>query len=143
MMAFLRWAGSIALGTLNGIAKFVLALILLFIVLAVIGMIQGDGLPNNMVLSLDLRNQMADSAPEAPLSFGDTPPTVMSTVLALDAAERDNRVKGAFVRLGSGDMNIAQAEELAAALKKFKQSGKFVICQRNLDAAQEPVRRGR
>jgi protease-4 len=127
MMAFLRWAGSIALGTLNGIAKFVLALILLFIVLAVIGMIQGDGLPGNMVLSLDLRNQMADSAPEAPLSFGDTPPTVMSTVLALDAAERDNRVKGAFVRLGSGDMNIAQAEELAAALKKFKQSGKFVI----------------
>jgi protease-4 len=127
MIAFLHWARSIALGTLNGLAKFVFFLIVLFVVLAVIGAIEGDGLPGNMVLSLDLRRPMADSAPQTPFALGETPVTVMSTVLALDAAERDNRVKGVFVRLGSGDLNIAQAEEIDAALKKFRKSGKFVI----------------
>src|SRR6185312_11124420 len=127
MIAFLHWARSIAFGTLNGIAKFVLFLILLFGLFATIGAIEGDGLPSNIVLSLDLRNRLQDSLPEVPFDLGDTPVTVMSTVLALDAAERDNRVKGVFLRVGTADMDIAQAEEIDAALKKFRRSGKFVI----------------
>jgi protease-4 len=127
MIAFLHWARDIALGTLNGIAKFVLFLILLFALFAGIGMIQGDGLPANIVLSLDLRHQLPDSAPEVPFDLGDTQVTVMNTILALDDAERDNRVKGVFVRLGGADIDMAQAEEIDAALKKFRRSGKFVI----------------
>ncbi len=127
MIAFLRWARSIALGTLNGIAKFALFLILLIFVFAIVGMIRGDGLPGSIVLSLDLRRSLPDSAPESPFGIGDTPVTVMNTVLALDDAERDSRVKGVFVRLGSGDLNVAQAQEIEAALTKFRRSGKFVI----------------
>jgi protease-4 len=127
MTAFLTWAKNIALGTLNGIAKFALFLILLFTFFAVLGAIQGDGLPNNMVLSLDLRRSMPDSAPETPFGIGETPVTVMNTVLALDQAERDNRVKGVYIRVGSAGLNIPQSEEIVAALTKFKRSGKFVV----------------
>ena len=126
MVAFLRWAGSIVTGTLNGILKVVLALILLFIVVVLIGMAQGDKLPSNMVLAIDLRKPMPDSVPNT-FSLSGKPLTVMDVVLGLDAAERDHRVKGVFVRLGAGEMSIAKAEEIGAALKRFRASGKFVI----------------
>jgi len=126
MIAFLRWAKSVALGALNSIAKFALVLILLVAALLVIGLLRGDGLPGNMVLALDLRAPMVDSARPA-FDFGPRPVTVMDTVLALDAAERDPRVKGVLLRLGSANLPIAQAEEIGAALKKFRASGKFVI----------------
>jgi len=51
----------------------------------------------------------------------------MDIVLGLDAAERDSRVKGVFVRVGGGNLSIAKAEEIGAALKRFRASGKFVI----------------
>ncbi len=127
MISFLRWGRSILFGALNGIAKFALVIVLLVLVLFVIGLAQGDGLPGNMVLALDLRQPIADSQPEAPFSIGPTPLTVMDVVLALDAAERDPRVKGVFMRVGSGDLSVAQAEEIGTALKKFRASGKFVI----------------
>ncbi|MEJ1970559.1 MAG: hypothetical protein WDN03_18320 [Rhizomicrobium sp.] len=59
---FLRWAGNIGLGVLNGVAKFVVFLVLLFVVVLVIGLVQGDGLPRNMVLALDLRDSLQDSS---------------------------------------------------------------------------------
>ena len=126
MVSFLRWCGSIVTGTLSGLLKFVLAIIIIFGVAMVWGLTQGDGLARNIVLSLDLRKPMADSSP-LEFSFGARPVTVMDVILGLDAAERDNRVKGVFVRVGGANMSIAQAEEIGAALKKFRASGKFVI----------------
>ena len=126
MIAFLHWLRSIALGVLNGIARTVAFLILLLIVFVVIGLFQGDGLPSNMVLALDLRSPLQDSS-NGDFSFTAAPVTVMDIVLALDAAERDPRVKGAVLRVGSANLSIAQAEEIGAALKKFRASGKFVI----------------
>jgi protease-4 len=126
MVSFLRWCGSIVTGTLSGMLKFVLAIIIIFGVAMLWGLTQSDGLPRNIVLSLDLRKAMADSSP-LEFSFGARPVTVMDVVLGLDAAERDNRVKGVFVRVGGANMPIAQAEEIGAALKKFRASGKFVI----------------
>lgn len=127
MVSFLRWARSILVGTLNATAKVTLFLILVFAVLLLIGFWEGDGLPKNFVLALDLREPIADSAEPQPLSLGPQPLTVMDIILALDAAERDPRVKGVWMRLGSGDLSVAQAEELGTALKKFRASGKFVI----------------
>ena len=127
MVAFLHWARSIALGALNGIAKFVLAIVLIFVVLILIGLARGDGLPGNMVLALDLRGPLQDSAPEGPLGFTDHPTTVMDVVLALDQAGRDSRVKGAYLRVGTADMPVAQAEEIGAALQRFRGTGKFVV----------------
>ena len=126
MIAFLRWARSIAVGTLNGVARFAFFVVLLFLTLFLIGLGEGDGLPSKMVLSLDLRRPIADSSPYD-FTLGARPITVMDLVLGLDAAQRDNRVKGVIVRLGSANISIAKAEEIGSALKRFRKSGKFVI----------------
>lgn len=126
MIAFLRWARSIAIGTLNGIVKFAFFVVLLFLGLFLIGLAEGDGLPSNMVLALDLRHSIADSSPYG-FTLGTRQVTVMDIVLGLDAAERDNRVKGVIVRVGSANLSIAEAEEIGTALKRFRKSGKFVI----------------
>ncbi|MBV9332034.1 MAG: hypothetical protein JOZ55_10820, partial [Alphaproteobacteria bacterium] len=127
MVSFLRWARSILVGTLNGVAKFALFLILAFLVLLAIGLWEGDGLPSNIVLALDLRQPISDSADPDRLALGPTPLTVMDIVLALDAAQRDARVKGVVMRVGGGSLSVAQAEELQTAFKRFRSSGKFVI----------------
>ncbi len=126
MVAFLRWARSIGLGVLNSVVRFAIFIVLLFVVILIVGIIQGDGLPSNMVLALDLRSPLQDSS-NTTFNFGGSPVTVMDIVLALDAAERDPRVKGAELRIGSANLPIAQAQEIGAALKKFRASGKFVI----------------
>jgi protease-4 len=126
MVAFLRWAGSIVTGAVNGTLKFILAIILIVIVVLLIAMARSDGLPRAMVLTLDLRKEIVDSNP-AKFSLGNKPLSMMEIVLGLDAAERDSRVKGIYVRVGSGNLPIARAEEIKSALKKFRASGKFVI----------------
>ena len=127
MTTFLHWIRNIAVGTLNAFAKTVLFIVLLFVVLIVVGMMRGDGLPGNMVLTADLRTPMADSSQPGPFDLGDRPVTVMDFVLALDRAGRDSRVKGVFLRLGTGNISVAQSEELDAAIKRFRATGKFVV----------------
>jgi len=126
MVPFWRWLRSIAVGTLNGILKFAFFLVLVGIVLVIVGLIEGDGLPRKIVLNLDLRTPIKDSASPSVLAIQRSP-TVLDIVLGLDRAGRDARVKGVFIRLGSAALPIAQAEELDAALTRFRQSGKFVI----------------
>src|SRR2546423_938638 len=125
MIAFLRWLRAIAFGTLNGVAKIAFFLVLVVLVIFTIGLIEGDGLPSRMVLNLDLRNVPPDSSHAASFfSERRTPPTI-DTVLALDRAGRDSRVKGVFLQLGGG-LQIAQAEEIAAALIRFRATGRYV-----------------
>ncbi len=126
MVRFLRWMGSIALGTLNGIAKIALFLVLVALVLVAVGLIEGDGLPRNIVLNLDLRSPIKDSASPNVLALQRSP-TILDIVLGLDRAGRDGRVKGIFIRLGSAGLSVPQAEELDAALARFRQTGKFAI----------------
>ncbi|MBI3675002.1 MAG: signal peptide peptidase SppA [Proteobacteria bacterium] len=126
MVGFLRWAKSITLGVLNGIVKFAVFLALVFVVLLAIGLARGDGLPGNMVLGLDLRTPLRDSSADGAFPFNEHPLTVMDIVLALDRAGRDPRVKGVVMRVGNGDISIAQAEEIGAALQLFRKTGKFV-----------------
>ena len=126
MLGFLRWARSILVGTLNGLAKLILAVVVLIAILVVVGLVQGDGLPSKMVLTADLRGRMPNSTSQS-FTFGPKPLSVMQTVLALDRAGRDSRVKGMFVRLGSAGLSVPQAEELSGAVKRFRAQGKFVI----------------
>ena len=129
MIAFLKWLRSILVAVLNGAAKLVMAVVLIFAVLVVIGLARGDGHPDSMVLTLDLRSPIADSAsgPSLPL-VGTRSLTMMDLLFTLDQAGRDKRVKGVLMRLGGG-LSIAQAEELNAALKRLRASGKFVVAQ--------------
>jgi protease-4 len=51
----------------------------------------------------------------------------MDIVLALDRAGRDGRVKGVYMRVGSAGLSVAQAEEIDAAVARFRKTGKFVV----------------
>lgn len=127
MVAFLRWARSILVGTLNGFAKLVLFVVLVFVIVLAIGLAEGDGLPGKILLTLDLRGPLKDSAEASPLDLTAHSPTVMDIVLALDQAGRDPRVKGLFVRVGGAGMAVPRAEEIRLALERFRATGKFVI----------------
>lgn len=129
MKAFLRWLGRIFGAVFNGIAVAVAFLIVLAVTLTVIGLLWGDGLPRNMVLALDLREPVADSAAGGGNFFTPHRVTVMDVVLGLDAAGKDARVKGAILQLGTGALSTAEAEEIAAAVKRFRSHGKFAIAQ--------------
>ena len=125
MIAFLHWLRDILMGAINGIAKLAMVFILLVLVLVVFSLLYGDGLPSNMVLAMDLRDPIADSAGSAFLSARKL--TDMDEVLGLDAAGRDSRVKGVVMKLGNGTLSSAQGEELAAAIARFRAKNKFVI----------------
>jgi protease-4 len=126
MVAFLNWSKSIALGTLNAIAKVVLFIVLVLVVLLIVGLAHGDGLPDKMVLTADLRTSIPDSNRPSAFDVGRSL-TVMDFVLGLDRASHDSRVKGLFMRVGDGGLSVAQAEEIGAAIHRFRQSGRFVI----------------
>ena len=126
MVGFLHWIGSIFTGVMNAIVKVVVFVVLLVVVLVVVGMARGDGLPSNMVLNLDLQGRLPDSTMAPTITLAEQPLSMMDVVLALDQAGRDHRVKGVMMRLGNADLSIAQAEELSAALKRFRSKGKYV-----------------
>ena len=128
MIAFLRWLRSLFASVLNGIAKFVALLIVVFAVLLVVTLVRGDGLPDNAILTLDLRQAIPDSASRPPFPLTARPVTMMDLIFALDDAGRDKRIKGLVMRLG-GDLSLAQAEELDQALARFRAHGKFIIAQ--------------
>jgi protease-4 len=131
VISILSWGRSVLFSVLNGIARFVLLIIILVLVLTAFGLARGDGLPGNMLLSLDLRGAIADSA------NGETGPlvpraaTVMDILLALQDAAHDARVKGLVIRLGNGAVSLSQAQELAEGLTRFRKTGKFVLAQAN------------
>ena len=127
MIRFLSWLRDILFSVLNGLAKVVVALLLLFLVLLVIGLARGDGMPGTMVLALDLREPIDDSRAASTSIFTPRRPTVMDVVLGLDAAARDGRVKGLVMRLGNGALSTSEAQEIDVALHRFRAKGKFVI----------------
>ncbi|MBV9549391.1 MAG: signal peptide peptidase SppA [Alphaproteobacteria bacterium] len=127
MVSVLKWLRAIFFSALNGIAAFVMAIILLLVVVLVVSLARGDGVPANAVLALDLRESLADSSNGEPGLLVPQPVTVMDLVLALDAARRDARIKGVTVRLGDGAVFLSQAEEIVPALTALRRAGKFVL----------------
>ncbi len=129
MIRFLTWLRSILVAVVNGLAKAVVLVVLIFVLLVVVSLARGDGLPGNMVLALDLREPIDDSAASPGSIFTPRRVTVMDLVLGLDAAGRDKRVKGVVMRLGNGALSTAEAQEIAEAVTRFRAKGKFVIAQ--------------
>jgi protease IV len=129
MIRFLTWLRSLLLSVLNTIAKMAVFVVLVVVALLVFGLAYGDGLPGNMVLALDLREPIDDSSAAAASIFTPRRATVMDVVLGLNAASRDARVKGVVMKLGNGALSTAQAEEIAAAVQRFRSHGKFVVAQ--------------
>jgi protease IV len=126
-MIVLTWLWGIVKSVLNTIARIVVFAVVLIVVLAGIGLVSGDGLPSNMVLELDARKTIEDKTASGLLDIGQRSLSVLDIVMTLDAAQRDSRVKGVFLRVGSGDLSVPKAQELRDALKRFRGTGKFVI----------------
>jgi protease IV len=126
-MIVLSWLWGIVKSVLNAMAKVVVFVVALIVILAGIGLVSGDGLPSNMVLELDARQTIEDKTVSGLLDLGQQSLSMMDIVMTLDHAQRDARVKGVFLRVGSGDLSVPKAQELRDAVKRFRTSGKFVI----------------
>jgi protease IV len=121
------WLWRIFTSVMNGVARVIMFLILVAVVVLIVVAIRGDGIGQNTVLELDLRNGMDDKASAGLLALGAQKLSIMDVVFTLDAASRDSRVKGVLVRAGSGDLSLPKGEELRDAMKRFQRAGKFVI----------------
>jgi protease-4 len=118
------------LARLGGIFNFFASLVIFFVLLMVIGAVVGTftqpRLPSELVLTMDLRGGLPDKRAANPFSDQRTVGSLIDAVTALAKAESDERVKGAFIRVGGG-VSSAEASELRAALKAFRAKGKFVV----------------
>jgi protease-4 len=82
--------------------------------------------PEQTVLTLDLAAGVAETAPANPLAGaadGAGVP-IHRAIDALDRAGDDDRVKAVAVRIGRGALSMGHAQELRAALRDFRDSGK-------------------
>ena len=84
-------------------------------------------LPEAVVLSIDLDQKLVEQVNDAPVAGrllgGDL--SLRDVVDALDRGAGDRRVKGALLRFGGDDLGMAQAQELRAAIARFRAAGKF------------------
>jgi protease-4 len=83
--------------------------------------------PDNVVLSLDLNTGIPDQTPAGGFAALFGVPGFTDILLKLKAAEQDEAVKGIYLRGAFTGVGTARAEELRAAIKSFRSSGKFVI----------------
>ena len=83
---------------------------------------------DSIVLTLDLRDSYSDQpATTGPEVLFDTPVGFIDILTRLDAASRDERVKGVFVRGSEYGIGSARAEELRDAFLTLKAADKFIV----------------
>ncbi len=116
------------LSFLGGLAALVFFFLL--VPLAIIMTMIPDNEPEpvrNAVISIDLREAWPDQPPsdEVNAFFADT--AFIDILLSLNAASRDDNVKGVFIRAAEFNIGSTRAEELRAALLRLQAKGKFVI----------------
>jgi protease-4 len=115
-------------GVLVGLIVFVF--VAPMVIIGLVAASAGDNAaaaPGSMVLELDLREPLTDQRPQsafAALGAGDN---VLDIVVKLDAAARDRRVKGVYVRAATDGLSAAHAQEIRDALAAFRRSNKFVV----------------
>lgn len=87
------------------------------------------GMPDNAVLVLDLSEGLIEQRPDNPLARASLGGALVlhETVAALEAAGRDERVRGLVIRAGWGDPGLAQVQELRDAVAAFRSQGKPVV----------------
>ena len=112
------------------------SLLWLFFIIGLAGSIEGaTEVKPNSVLVVDLAEDITDAPTSNPLGAIDFNSmtvrksiSLMQALRSIDAAKKDDRIKGIYLRLnGEGEINAAAIEELRTALEEFKQSGKFIV----------------
>jgi protease IV len=121
------WFLSRLKGIFNFFASIIIFLVLVMVIGGVIGALNSpdQSVPKLSVLELDMRGSVTDTRSNNP--FADNGLAVVDVVAALARAEKDDRVKGVFMRVGGGSISGAHVEEIRAALAAFKEKKKFVI----------------
>jgi protease IV len=84
-------------------------------------------LPERMILTLDLREEVPEMQRADPLSALGLPqgPTLIELIMALQQAGLDPRVAGLIARVDEAGPGLAQTQELRTALARFRGQGKF------------------
>ncbi|MEM7767788.1 MAG: signal peptide peptidase SppA [Pseudomonadota bacterium] len=86
-----------------------------------------DPQPDNMVLTLDLREEFSDQAPATGFAAFSGEIGFTDIMTRLEGAMTDDSVAGLYVRGSDFGMGSARAEELRGAILDFRDAGKFVI----------------
>lgn len=125
------------LATITGI--FASAIILIIIFFMMIGSMVAKSskevvVKDNTILHLKLEQQIVDRGSKNPMenfdymSFKATPQLGLNDILkAIDNAANDERIRGIYIESSTVGSGAATLEEIRLALKKFKESGKFII----------------
>src|ERR1700751_3169940 len=85
--------------------------------------------PASAVLTLDLADGITEAAPDNPLSLAglNKSLTMLDAIRGIEAAAKDPRVKVLLLHVGTGDLDLAHAQELGDAVADFRKSGKYVL----------------
>jgi len=122
----MRAIGRFFMWLLAGIGFLTMASVIAGVVFLVTQSPRQPTVPERAVLWLDL-NQPVVEKPVQTL-FGKTAGlTMIDMVAALDRARTDDRIKGVVAVMGGAPISMAQAQELADAIRAFRASGKFTL----------------
>lgn len=127
---WITFFGSVAGVIVGAVLSVVLVIFMVGAMIASAAQQASDGrtarAAGNVVLQLDLRRDRMDQPSRSPFAFAE-PLAVIDIITTLERAQRDERVRGVFVRANEYGMSPGQAEEIRAALARFSESGRFVI----------------
>jgi protease-4 len=85
------------------------------------------GLPERVILTLDLRQGFSEASRGASLASFDLEPglTLAEAVMAIDRAGEQDGVAGLVARINGGGPGFGQTQELRDAIRRFRGQGKF------------------
>jgi protease-4 len=91
--------------------------------------LSAPGVASDTVLTLEISGALSDGPPQTGLAgLLAGPQRNLSDVLGtLERARSDPRVKGLMLRIGGGDLGLAQVQELRDAIRDFRAKGKPVF----------------
>ena len=121
-------------GVLAGLVLFMIVAPILLISVIANSASKTPVTPSAVVLQIDLRNQISDQHNR--MAFFAPQLSTVEIIRKLDAATRDNKVKGVFIRGATSGVDPAQGEEIRTALNKFRDSKKFVISHLQNDGTE-------
>lgn len=115
----------------------IIGVVFLFIFLVIISILTSIGtlfekepivIKTNSVLVINLNTPIFEHTGESigTIFSGESPITFYDLLQAIKAASEDNKIKGIYIRCSYSMMGWAKRMELVEALKKFKDSGKFI-----------------